>query len=749
VRALEGVLHTEEDRVRKTFGRWTLGIGMALLLASPVQAELAVKPSFYPNDLNVSLDGVALLERLSVAFTLRGADLALQCTWPDVAAVTPGPRLSVACRAGDVNATLRIEELAPTAVALSLDFERELPLAADGGLRLTAAVPGFERGLGFVRTEPWWMRPVFVRQQDFLADQAQLVLAQRQRDSVAVLPLAAGGALGFARGAHLPIAGGGLTISLESGAPWAVQHAPLVLVAVAPSPYMAVADAYRHGLAAMGNPGRLRTDKPYPEAFTRVGFCSWNSFYENQTEANLVGAARAFKAAGFPLGFMIIDAGWQQYAGKDIFFERLQSFEADAAKIPGGLPALVRALKQASGARWVGVWHALQGVPGGVDPESRLAQDQAGALWKNAQGTLLPDPTSAKGAGFYRAFYRYLKASGVDLVKVDFQNWVEAEVKGELPMFAALQQSVYNFHAAAKEAFGDGVINCMSMGHDLLFNLRDTNVVRNSLDYLLPSGPVGHRRHVLNNIFNALPVQQVAYPDFDMWEAYGEFAEYHSVLRALSAGPVYITGDVSRQDFGLVRRLILSDGSVLRTDVPVQPTRDSLFVNSGETPVPLKGFSHVGGTGIVGVFNVLESGAPVSGELRAGDVDGIEGQRFAVLEYFSHRLKQVGRDDVLPLQLAPNQAELYWVVPIEHGAAVFGLLDKYIAPRTVLARNDDGRILRIDVVEGGTLGVALDRAPQSVRVDGQPSVPTWSHGLLKITVDEHGPVRAHKIEIVR
>ncbi len=551
----------------------------ALLLgpAATAPAEIVVKAGF-PRSFDVTVDGQPLLERVSVEVKTRGADLPTTCAWPEPAA--SGTSLALSCNAGAVQGRLLLEEAEPGVVSFTFDLGADTPLAAEDGLRLTAIVPGFEAGMALVRSEPWWMRPVFFRQQGFLGDEAQLVLAQRPKDYVAILPLAGGGAVGFARGVNLPISAGGIAVGLQAWAPWSASRAPMAVVAAGASPYALATAVYRRGLDAMGRPGALRTEKAYPEPFTRIGFCSWNSFYENQTEANLIGAAKAFKAAGFPIGFLIIDAGWQKATTGSIFVEKLQSFEADSAKIPGGLKALVKAMRSESGARWIGVWHAIQGTPGGVDPASPLARGESAHLWTGGLGALLPDPTSARGQGFYADFYHYLKDSGVDLVKVDFQNWLEPFLRGQVPVFQGMQQSVYNLQAAAKEAFGNALISCMSMGNDVLFNLKDTNVVRNSLDYLLPEGPLGHRRHIANNVFNSLAVQQVAWPDFDMWEAYGDFATFHSVLRALSGGPVYITGDLAKEDWGLVRRLILADGTLLRTDAPIVPTRDTLFTDT-------------------------------------------------------------------------------------------------------------------------------------------------------------------------
>lgn len=725
----------------------TLFACLALLLpAGVLRAQVAASPSYVPSDLDVALDGEPLLQRIMLEIKPRGADLGLPCAWGNPPAASL--RLALPCQAGDVVAALILEKAGPGVLTATVDLGREVPLAAEDGLKLTAALAGVDNGVALVRSEPWWLRPVFFRQQSFLGGEAQLILGKGEKGYVALLPLAAGGAAGWSRGANLAISAGGITTALQSFAPWSVRHAPIAVVARGESPYAVVADSYAHGLAAMGNPGRRRIDKPYPEPFTRIGFCTWNTFYENQTAANLASAALAFKAAVFPLGFFIIDAGWQDYSGESIFFQKLRSFSPDKTKLPDGLQSVVAAIKSATGAQWVGAWHALQGVPGGVDPTSDLAREQAAHLWTGAGGTLLPDPTSDRGRGFYDAFYRRLKAAGIDLVKVDFQNWLEPPMRGRVPIFQGMQQAIYNLHAAAKDAFGDRVINCMSMGANALFNLRDTNIVRNSLDYLLPAGSIGHRRHIVNNLFNSLAVQQVAYPDFDMFEAYGEFATYHSVLRALSGGPVYFTGDVKKQDWALLRRLILADGTVLRADLPAVPTRDSLFVDAGMVPVPIKGFTRVGETGLVGAFNVLEEGAPVAGELRASDVEALAGERFAVFEYFSRRLRLVSRAEALPVKLGPNQVELYWIVPVVKGRALFGLLDKYVAPRTIVSQEDDGHLLKLTVAEAGLLGLYMDRAPLRVTVDGTAVTPTFREGLLEIALDSSRP-GPRRVDVVR
>jgi raffinose synthase len=731
--------------------RWTLGLAV-VFASGPAVADLTVRPNeLAPAGLDVLVGKQALVERMRLEIKPRGADLPATCAWQTAAVVrgrTPALEQSLPCRAGKVNATLRLREAEPGLVVVTLDLDKETALAAEDGVRLTALLADAEQGVAIVRSEPWWTRPVFWQQQNFIPDEAQLVVARRKMAHAVLLPLAAAGAMGWARGTDVPFSAGGVRVVLSARAPWSLRRGAIAVLGAGDSPYALVAGAVRQGLVAMGNPGRLRVEKPLPEPFKRVGYCSWNSFYENQTSSNLMAAARSFADAKFPLGFFIIDAGWQSASSGNLLLSTLHAFEADMTKIPGGLKALVADLRRTTGAQWVGVWHSLQGTPGGVDPASPLAKAEAAHLWQGNHPGLIPDPTSSRGAEFFRDYYKYLRASDIDMVKVDFQNWTESYVEGRLPLFGAIQQSVTNFETAAKEAFGDRVINCMSMGPNAIFNLRNTNVVRNSLDYLLPAGPVGHRRHMLNNIFNSLLISQVAYPDFDMWESYGPFARAHSVLRALGGGPVYITGDMAKQDWQLVRRLILADGTVLRTDAPVLPTRDALFVDAGQSPVPLKGFARIGTAGVIGAFNALDSGGPVAGVVRPRDVEGIDGERFAVLEHFSRRLVVAGPNDAIPVRLGPDAPELFLVVPIDHGFAPFGLLDKYLSPRTIAVQKVLGNTLTVELVEGGRFAAFVDGPPKSVTVDGAAVQPVLRDGLVQLDVDSSS-TQHHTVTITR
>ena len=127
-------------------------------------------------------------------------------------------------------------------------------------------------------------------------------------------------------------------------------------------------------------------------------------------------------------------------------------------------------------------------------------------------------------------------------------------------------------------------------------------------------------------------------------------------------------------------------------------------------------------------------------------MEGLAGERFAVREHFSRRLAIVGRDEAVPVHLDGDQAALYVAAPIARGAAVFGLLEKFVSPATIASAQDDGSTLRVRVADGGTLGVWLEKPARTVRVDGTETPPRVVDGVLEVAL---APGRAHDVEIAR
>jgi hypothetical protein len=202
--------------------RWIMGLAV-VLASGPAAADLTVRSNeLAPASLDVLVGKQALVERMRLEIKLRGADLPATCAWQAAAVTrgqTPATEQIIPCRAGKVNATVRLREAEPGLVVVTLDLDKETALAAEDGVRLTALLANVVQGVAIARSEPWWARPVFWQQQNFIPDEAQLVVARRKTDHTVLLPLATGGAIGWARGTNVPFSAGGVTVVLTARAP--------------------------------------------------------------------------------------------------------------------------------------------------------------------------------------------------------------------------------------------------------------------------------------------------------------------------------------------------------------------------------------------------------------------------------------------------------------------------------------------------------------------------------------------------
>ncbi|HEX8335435.1 MAG TPA: Sip1-related alpha-galactosidase, partial [Pyrinomonadaceae bacterium] len=500
--------------------------------------------------------------------------------------------------------------------------------------------------------------------------------------------------------------------------------------------------AYETAFAATGQYGRLRWQKPYPEVFRSLGWCSWNAYGQDVTADKVVASVRSMREKRIPLGFVLVDDGWLS-----VKEQKLTAFEADAAKFPGGMGALARRLREEYKVPHVGVWHTLQGYWNGVADGSGVAREHR--MFKGLEGKLLPDPREGRGESFYEDWFRKLKGWGYDFVKVDGQGNNVKFTDGLMPLFDSGGGSHRNLQTAAEKFFaggargedGLGLINCMEMSLENAYNWRTSNVARSSDDYQ-PELKHNPKDHVFQNAYNAYWVANFAYPDWDMFQSHDEAAEYHAAARAVSGGPVYFTDEPGKERPEILRRLALSDGRLLMADEPGQVTRDMLLSDPSIEHRALKVFARVTrpglSAGVVAAFNVNKTERSGWGTLNAADPEWQTNEGGPVVVY-RRGDGSAGRFDLHkpsePFDLDAGGFDLFTLVRADGGIGVFGLLDKYLSPAAVVSvtRGGGGAVVRLR--EGGDFGAWVWRAPSGVEVDGRPLAPrsySYARGLLRI-----------------
>lgn len=658
-----------------------------------------------------------------------------------------------------VKAVLEVRRYArPNVVVAALDYEGP-PLAATDGVQLLVGFDSFARGMALKQLKLYWTAPVFVSDQRLLSPSNQLLLWKQTRgaDFHLLVPLAGDGMVSTIGVADVEYRYEFRVASSSYDPGFTPRRVPLFAYAAGADPYRLPRDAYATAFASTGQYGRLRWEKAYPEVFRWLGWCSWNTYYHEVTEEKVIRSVRSLRERQIPFGFVLVDDGWLSV--KD---NKLAGFDADPQKFPRRLAGLARTLRDEYKVPHVGVWHTFQGYWDGVDASAGFARPQE--LFQGVGGKSLPDPREGRGEEFYAEWYSRLKTWGYDFVKVDGQSNIVKFTTGLLPLFDSGRGEQKNFQEAAAREFVDAagvgpqspglnVINCMEMTLEHAFNWRLSNVARNSDDYL-PDSPQNAKEHVFQNAYNAYWTANFAYPDWDMFQSHDPSAEFHAVARAVSGGPVYFTDEPGRERPEILRRLTLSDGHLLLADGPAQVTRDLLLTDTSLEAVPLKVFNRVTRTGlsagVVAAFNVNKSAPRVAGPLYASDAGMLApgGDSSSTLPKTAAYRWSDGSVTLLDatsrpiaVQLSEGGFDLFTLVPVEGGVAVFGLLDKYLSPAAVVSVKRGGGETVVRLREAGTFGAWTAAAPVRVEVDGRalrPSEYSYDAGLLRVPAESFG-----------
>lgn len=616
----------------------------------------------------------------------------------------------------------------PGLTEASLDYEGP-QLAQEDAIKVLMGLPKYARGMALPHLDRYWTGPSFSSEYGLLPDSNVLILWQQQKaqNYHLLIPMAGDGMMGEVGKHHLQFG-----VSMSSDAPNTPRHIPLFVFATDENPYRLTDRAYTAAFKAGNFYGRMRKEKPYPEAFRKLGWCSWNAYYTKVSEKNLLASAQSILSKKIPIGFVLIDDGWLNVQKK-----KLAGFEADAGKFPQGLGGAIAKLKEL-GIQHVGVWHTLHGYWDGVVSEDF----KASTLFSGQDGLFLQDPRQ-RGETLYHDWYQHLSKSGIDFVKVDGQANTSNFTNGLLPTFQAGEGLQTSLQDAASKYFpspsGPAMINCMEMTIDNAYNWRYSNIARVSEDYN-PMDPATSKEHVYQCAYNAYWISNFAYPDYDMFQSYRRDADYHAIARAISGGPIYTADELGREKSEIQQRLCFSDGRLLMPDEPGQVTRDTLLVDTGMVPVPLKIFSTVKRpgfqAGFLAAFNVNKSSKQVTGVVHPKDIEGLQAQNVALYDRSKGKVHLLDKGKTLPIQLGEYGADLYTLVPVQKNLATFGLLDKYLGAAAIVKQHIQNHQANITLAEGGEFGAWLKDKPLFIKVNGQripKSAYSYRNGLLRFS----------------
>ncbi|KAJ1865421.1 hypothetical protein LPJ73_000007 [Coemansia sp. RSA 2703] len=434
-----------------------------------------------------------------------------------------------------------------------------------------------ERHLVFLRKDPFWIIPHYAGQHLETNDMdIVFILAELSTGAyVALMPFTQNQSIDFTPVLRSSDTG---TLSVHSS-----QVAPLSTVRIAATintrPYEAVRELFnrvqqsltpRHTVNIPST--SQKTSALHNVALdAHLGYCTWNAFYQQVSHSKIISAVRDIFQIGVSSGqpqpaWVVIDDGWQSVNRYD-GFGQLYDKCANKEKFPGQLRQTVAELK-ALGISRVGVWHALWGYWGGIDPEGQLAKRYSVQRY-HCQWSPVADECDVwliapEGiAHFYDEFYGWLQSEGVSFVKVDYQAAFETlEGYGQDISISTMYNAYIDaMESAALKHFGPAsIIHCMAQSPQLITRSLQSKqqeqteypplqrcLFRNSDDYF-PNVPSSHGWHIQCNLANSvwsrcLGAHLIA--DWDMFKPGKKESDIHAASRLLGGGPVYITGGLS------------------------------------------------------------------------------------------------------------------------------------------------------------------------------------------------------------
>lgn len=583
----------------------------------------------------------------------------------------------------------------------------------------------------------WWSRPEWPDGFDEVPERTQCMFYQAGKKFGCVFPM-----VGEKMKTYLgPGSKKDLGVVMTAYAPGIREiNEDCLIIAEADSVYAAAEMAVEAACSLRNIP--MKKERRLPEMFEYFGWCSWDAFYTDITEAKVLSKVKELKKKQVPVRWILMDDGWLSVTD-----QRLTSFEPDTAKFPNGFAEMNGKIKKDGQIRWVGVWHALAGYWGGVAPGSEIAAICGDSLYETRNGKLVPHFEAEKGFGFYRRWYEYLKKQGIDFVKVDGQSALKNYYKNNVEIAKAAKGTHQALDAAAELYMDGNIINCMGMAVENMLSRPVSAVSRNSDDFT-PNDPVSFPEHIMQNVYNAIFHDQLYYCDWDMYWTNHKDAVKHAIVRAVSGGPVYVSDRIGDTVPEEIKPLTYADGRILRMDRAGMPSPDCVFANPLNGTV-LKVTNTVNGSGAVAAFHIGSQDQRIGYTVSAADVHDLPEGRYGIYDVLkrSYTAPEEGRS--VSGEMDPGDVKLYLLLPAKGKVTPVGLLDKYICSHAVGTITEAKEKTIIQVRGGGNFGFAVDGMFSGIAADGTDLTPLVKEedGFYSVMLPEQDEVITVEIYI--
>ncbi|MCU0858773.1 MAG: hypothetical protein MUC65_10280, partial [Pontiellaceae bacterium] len=389
-------------------------------------------------------------------------------------------------------------------------------------------------------------------------------------------------------------------------------------------------------------------------------------------------------------------------------------------KFPNGWSP-VTSLKDDASVKWIGIWRNMSGGMGGVSPDHTMTNLADHLMPKTVyrcsgpqkavqeEPALIVKPDPASSLAFYEEMIGNTLAGGFDFVKVDFQTcnfW----------MYAGTGNAVHSAHRnnqvleAVCKTRGVPLLNCISQCSVNVFNTRYSVIARASVDIKLDL-PEENMKRTIQSFANNMWWGDLLTGDLDMYHTGNQTtAQYLTIARAVSGGPVYISDLPKEFNADLIGRVIFNDGKIIRALAPAVPLPDSLFSDGKKTcyrviaPTRCKSCA-------IAAFNFSDQ-AELTGTISEKDYpcaaakeqpfDGLWPIPADGLVVFDQEAQTGARlNEDYTYTVNRMNGKLFTLAPVQEGWAVIGRADKYLGGCTYTIKSCSKNQLELTLDESG------------------------------------------------
>ena len=471
---------------------------------------------------------------------------------------------------------------------------------------------------------------------------------------------------------------------------------------------------------------KLLKDKILPAFIDKIGFCTYNAFYDKISKDILCVFLRQMNDKGQKIGFILLDDGWISSTPVGA----MKGFDADKVKFPDGLKGFSDTVKKEFGLSDVIVWHTFMGYWTGLDPASfgdyELKRDifdfsdtfkgkRASAEYFpiNTMGDFYPENLRGRDVCFaidlfhwYRDYYKFLRDSGISGTKIDAIGWIEVVNRNNGGRVEGAKKFIGAAQSAGKEYLSSNNLFCSCNTNDFFFSSGNGNLIRTSEDYM-PDDVQSHGDHIFYNAHAAMWMGEFFVCDFDMFQSGNTCGDFHAVARAISGGPVYFTDNPKGISYDILKTVATAEGDVPRLISYPRLTEDCLFKK------PKDGFIKMFNEGknslVLGIFNCVNEDREesVNTEFLSDNA------RYAAYSFLNGFIGVVEKGNSIPEEMHGLTADVISFVPISNGIAVIGEKGKII-PAEFTDSSAEGDILKVSCIETSDIIVYSERNTPSI-----------------------------------